>query len=184
MATATSVSPTAVERSGSRRGQSQSTVTRSQSTRTRTTAVPTNSSPQRAHSTRHRPTSSRQGAVEEVLPQANYETSNVAQISRRSTSRENGQPSRTESTRSSSAHHRHTHSRYSSDMSTTVANGAGPAPVPVPADSRNAAGKSGKSRTTIPAQSGTWVLGKTIGAGSMGKVKLARRAEGGEQVCQ
>lgn len=78
MATATSVSPTAVERSGSRRGQSQSTVTRSQSTRTRTTAVPTNSSPQRAHSTRHRPTSSRQGAVEEVLPQANYETSNVA----------------------------------------------------------------------------------------------------------
>jgi hypothetical protein len=41
---------------------------------------------------------------------------------------------------------------------------------------------TGKKRTTIPAPSGTWVLGKTIGAGSMGKVKLAKRAEGGEQV--
>lgn len=43
-------------------------------------------------------------------------------------------------------------------------------------------GKSGKSRTTIPAATGNWILGKTIGAGSMGKVKLARKAEGGEQV--
>ncbi|RFU36313.1 hypothetical protein B7463_g45, partial [Scytalidium lignicola] len=180
MATTTSVSPTAVERSGSRRGQSQSTVTRSQSTRTRTTAVTT--SPQRANSSRHHRTSSRQGAVEEFLPQANYETANVAQASRRSTSRENGHPSRTESTRSTSGHHRHSHSRYSSDMATTVANGGGPAPVVVATETRNANGRSGKSRTTIPAQSGNWVLGKTIGAGSMGKVKLARRVEGGEQV--
>ncbi|KAI9673796.1 MAG: serine/threonine-protein kinase KIN2 [Trizodia sp. TS-e1964] len=37
-------------------------------------------------------------------------------------------------------------------------------------------------RTTISAASGHWALGKTIGAGSMGKVKLAKRLEGGEQV--
>jgi serine/threonine protein kinase len=41
-----------------------------------------------------------------------------------------------------------------------------------------------KRRTTITAPStGTWTLGKTIGAGSMGKVKLAKHSETGEQVC-
>lgn len=41
-----------------------------------------------------------------------------------------------------------------------------------------------KRRTTITAPStGTWALGKTIGAGSMGKVKLAKHSETGEQVC-
>lgn len=39
-----------------------------------------------------------------------------------------------------------------------------------------------KRRTTISAQTGTWSLGKTIGAGSMGKVKLAKNLETGEQV--
>lgn len=63
----------------------------------------------------------------------------------------------------------------------TSANGGGPAPVVIAQESRPS-GKSGKSRTTIPAATGNWILGKTIGAGSMGKVKLARRAEGGEQV--
>jgi hypothetical protein len=65
----------------------------------------------------------------------------------------------------------------------TIANGGGPAPVVTPIESRHG-GRQGKSRTIIPAQSGNWILGKTIGAGSMGKVKLARRAEGGEQVCK
>lgn len=63
----------------------------------------------------------------------------------------------------------------------TSTNGGGPAPVVIAQESRPS-GKSGKSRTTIPAATGNWILGKTIGAGSMGKVKLARRAEGGEQV--
>ena len=41
-----------------------------------------------------------------------------------------------------------------------------------------------KRRTTITAPAtGTWALGKTIGAGSMGKVKLAKHNETGEQVC-
>lgn len=66
-------------------------------------------------------------------------------------------------------------------MAAAATNGGGPAPVVTPQESRHAAHR-GKSRTTIPAQSGNWILGKTIGQGSMGKVKLARRAEGGEQV--
>ncbi|KJZ74606.1 hypothetical protein HIM_05956 [Hirsutella minnesotensis 3608] len=44
------------------------------------------------------------------------------------------------------------------------------------------ASKQTRSRTTIPTQSGKWILGKTIGAGSMGKVKLARKEDGSEQV--
>ncbi len=43
-------------------------------------------------------------------------------------------------------------------------------------------GGSSKRRTTISAQTGQWALGKTIGAGSMGKVKLAKNLETGEQV--
>ena len=43
-------------------------------------------------------------------------------------------------------------------------------------------GGSNKRRTTITAQTGQWALGKTIGAGSMGKVKLAKNLETGEQV--
>jgi hypothetical protein len=39
-----------------------------------------------------------------------------------------------------------------------------------------------KRRTTISTPTGQWALGKTIGAGSMGKVKLAKNIETGEQV--
>jgi hypothetical protein len=180
MATTTSVSPAVERTSSTRRHQSQSTPSRSQSTRTKSTVPP---SPQRTASTHHHRTSSRHGALEEVLPQNDYETSNVAQTSRRSSSKDRPLPSRSESQRTSSGHHRPHHSRHPSDMSTAVANGGGPAPVVTPIESRHTGRSSGKSRTTIPAQTGNWVLGKTIGAGSMGKVKLARRVEGGEQVC-
>jgi serine/threonine protein kinase len=40
----------------------------------------------------------------------------------------------------------------------------------------------GRRRTTLDTQTGKWALGKTIGAGSMGKVKLAKNLETGEQV--
>lgn len=43
-------------------------------------------------------------------------------------------------------------------------------------------GGSTKRRTTVTAVTGEWTLGKTIGAGSMGKVKLAKNLETGEQV--
>ncbi|KAJ6013466.1 hypothetical protein N7540_008057 [Penicillium herquei] len=39
-----------------------------------------------------------------------------------------------------------------------------------------------RRRTTITTPTGQWALGKTIGAGSMGKVKLAKHMETGEQV--
>lgn len=72
--------------------------------------------------------------------------------------------------------------------------------MPAASESRNSAGaavaahgapdarqtgapaKHSRSRTTIPTQSGKWLLVKTIGAGSMGKVKLARKEDGSEQV--
>ncbi|PVH83196.1 serine/threonine protein kinase-like protein Kin1 [Cadophora sp. DSE1049] len=174
--TASSGSPT-VERSNLRRHQSSSGTSRSHSTRTKSTVPPP--SPSRTHSTHHHRSSSRHGAVEDVLPQANYETSNVAHTSRRSSSKDRPLPPRTES--SKGVGHRRSSHRYSSDMTSAAANGGGPAPVVTPQESRQS-GRTGKSRTTIPAATGNWVLGKTIGAGSMGKVKLARRVEGGEQV--
>jgi hypothetical protein len=50
--------------------------------------------------------------------------------------------------------------------------------------SRSNANQGPRRRTEIKAQTGTWQLQKTIGQGSMGKVKLARHTENGEQVRQ
>ncbi|KAK7975949.1 Glutaminyl-peptide cyclotransferase [Apiospora arundinis] len=49
-------------------------------------------------------------------------------------------------------------------------------------EARATGAKQRTTRTSIPTQSGKWILGKTIGAGSMGKVKLARKEDGTEQV--
>jgi len=71
------------------------------------------------------------------------------------------------------------HSRYNSENVTTPAvGGNGTAPARMPSSSNNAP----RRRTTVTAQTGQWALGKTIGQGSMGKVKLARNMETGEQV--
>jgi hypothetical protein len=184
MSTATSIIPTAVDApSPARRGQSYSGPSRTQSSRTRTSA--TTSSPARTSSQYNRPPSSSR-AIEDVLPQRDYGTSNLNRSTSRR-SRDRPPVVRAESSRTS--HHRtssrsaHQHQHQPSDMSEVSAgvNGGGPAPVVTPIESRHS-GRTGKPRTTIPAQSGNWILGKTIGAGSMGKVKLARRAEGGEQV--
>ncbi|KAF2745149.1 protein kinase kin1 [Sporormia fimetaria CBS 119925] len=142
--------------------------------------------PHRSHSTAQRdahstpqPHSRRpssQGANLANVAHRDYEQSNVAQTSRRSSSRDrtSAPPTRTES-------HRRGHNRYASDASAASAmpiNG-------VAADSSraNAAAPTTRRRTTITAPStGTWSLGKTIGAGSMGKVKLAKHTVTGEQV--
>jgi hypothetical protein len=50
------------------------------------------------------------------------------------------------------------------------------------ATSAPAAAAAPRRRTTITTPTGQWALGKTIGAGSMGKVKLAKNTETGEQV--
>lgn len=83
-----------------------------------------------------------------------------------------------ESTRAASAH-AGGHSRYNTEQpqpAPVAANGAAPSEV------RSSTGQNLRRRTTLDAQTGHWELGKTIGAGSMGKVKLARNKETGEQV--
>lgn len=187
MSATASAPPSAVEAQGmsrregqgsSRRdSQSYTNPSRTQSTRSRPSAtVP---SPVRAHSSNSRPTSRR---VDEILPQQDYETTNVAQSSRkRSTDHSNHirtESTRSGHTRSSSRHH------PTSDMTSAAGNSsaAGPAPVVVPVEQK--ATRQGRSRTVIPAQTGNWILGKTIGSGSMGKVKLARRVEGQEEVSE
>ena len=128
----------------SRRPQ-QSTPSRSHSTRYKSTVPP---SPQRAESQGHHRTSSRHAAIEDILPQQDYETSNIAQTPRRSSSKDRPLPARSVSQRSSSGRHRSGH--HSREMSTAVANGGGPAPVVTPSESRHAHSRSGgKSRTTI-----------------------------------
>lgn len=75
------------------------------------------------------------------------------------------------------------HQRNSIDMPT-----AGPAPAAegtataAPAAQPVASNTQPRRRTMITTPSGQWALGKTIGAGSMGKVKLAKNLETGEQV--
>jgi serine/threonine protein kinase KIN1/2 len=110
-----------------------------------------------------------------------FEQSNLAHASpsRRSDSRDRTNapvtPSRTDSTRSNhNTPSQPRHTRYASDGSNT--NGTSrTAAVPVANPTRG-------RRTMIEASTGQWALGKTIGAGSMGKVKLAKNVETGEQV--
>ena len=107
-----------------------------------------------------------------------FEQSNLANANntRRSESRDRAAPTpaRTESTRRG-------HNRYASDASTASAmpiNG-----VATDASRTGAQATQPRRRTSITApKTGQWILGKTIGAGSMGKVKLAKQAESGESV--
>lgn len=97
-----------------------------------------------------------------------FESSNVAQSATSSR-----HPARSDSTRNTTAA---SQSRYhSQEMHTSTSNGTHAAA---------ASGTNVRRRTTIDATTGHWDLGKTIGAGSMGKVKLARNKETGEQVGQ
>lgn len=201
MSTASAASPTLI-RSSSRRQQAYTaTPDRPHRSSSTTSKPPTNpSGVSRAISqSQARQASSQQPPLVETA-RRDYEASNVVRTpsSRRSSSRDRSHPvttmKRSESTRDS----RHTptrpgHSRHSSHISTTVAaaaiaNGASaagssPAGKPQADAATHGNGSSTKRRTTITAQTGQWTLGKTIGAGSMGKVKLAKNLETGEQVC-
>lgn len=83
-------------------------------------------------------------------------------------------------TGTASSSHRPGHSRQASLMTESTTNGT----------SSNSAGLEDRHnpprqrKTTIHGATGTWVLGKTVGAGSMGKVKLAKKQDGSEQVRQ
>ena len=78
------------------------------------------------------------------------------------------------------------HQRDSIDMATagtaTAEGSSGPPQAGSGAQVHSAASAAPKRRTMITTPSGQWALGKTIGAGSMGKVKLAKNMETGEQV--
>ncbi|KAI1079957.1 hypothetical protein F5B20DRAFT_570684 [Whalleya microplaca] len=152
-------------------------------------------SQQHQHHHRHhsRRSSSSGRPIQDILPQQDYETSNVAQqpLPKRSSSRDRPPPvSRgTDSKalhRRSSTRSNHHHAPHSDMAGPTSANNAGPSAIPpvmqAAVDARATGAKQRTSRTSIPTQSGKWILGKTIGAGSMGKVKLARKEDGTEQV--
>ncbi|CAI7628104.1 unnamed protein product [Penicillium bialowiezense] len=159
--------------------------------RTRSVAVrpSTTSQPPPTHSS-HSKTSDRRPpsnhAQLDTVARRDYEASNVARVpSRREASSDRSQerPStaRTESTR---RHQRNPSSgarqRESVDMtpSSTAQGTSQNATDPNAA----AATAAPRRRTTITTPTGQWALGKTIGAGSMGKVKLAKNTETGEQV--
>ena len=172
--------------------------TTSTSTRPPTTPVTLNRSNSQSQSNA-RPLSSSQQASLAGVARRDYETTNVARSSsnRRSSSQDRSYgapPKRTESTRDArrTTARPGSRSRNSSHMSATGNAGpSGPSgTVQTPSGARpltdaaahGHAGPSTRKRTEIDAQTGKWSLGKTIGAGSMGKVKLAKNLESGEQV--
>ncbi|KAK2750520.1 serine/threonine-protein kinase KIN2 [Onygenales sp. PD_40] len=168
--------------------------------RTRSTATrPSQSSysHHRSHSRSHsydRPPASNPVNLASVA-RRDQETSNLG---RPSTSRRNSSADRSQDTppqyrSDSSRNHRRTSTRPvgrdSVDMAGPVNPGVAVPDGPSAGPSSNHPAPNGtsqppqpKRRTTITTASGQWALGKTIGAGSMGKVKLAKNLETGEQV--
>jgi len=167
--------------------------------------------PTRTQSTRHRPsgstshrtssssrtyvedaasTQSGQGNLNNVARQ-DHERVNLARSgSQRRSSREGRSAHEEETSRHTRTSSRPNSRRNSQDFtvaSRSATNGisappqppAAPVPAPVPHPNY---GQMGRRRTSITTQTGTWQLGKTIGQGSMGKVKVARNAETGETV--
>lgn len=199
MATATSSATPAVVRSSSTRVPAGNADLPS---RHRSNAQRPTSSSHRSSSRSHThdpPPISNQAALANVA-RRDHETITVSRrpSSKRSSSRDGGsdggQQYHPEPARS---HHRDRSrpgsSRNSADMSritTVVANGssvASQAPASSAASDRptsSAHPAMGRRRTSISTSTGTWSLGKTIGQGSMGKVKLAKNIETGEQVCR
>ncbi|KAK0305486.1 Serine/threonine-protein kinase [Friedmanniomyces endolithicus] len=169
------------------------------------TTAPEYDRPQRAQSTAARsaaPSSPRRSASTSQAPPATTHTrnpsnnlQNVARqdfeqtnltrppSSRRSESQDrpgnSASTARADSMRQPTIHAR-TQSRYA-DQPTPAPNANGAASIGGESRSTATSGMP-RRRTTIDATTGHWDLGKTIGAGSMGKVKLARNKETGEQV--
>ena len=193
--TASSTLPTVV-RSQSTHGQAgYSSSSSGQPTRTRSNATRPTSSSHHSHrpSSRPYPHDTPPTANQAVLAnvaQRDFETTNVARPSSRRTSSRDGQfDYRSDAPRSQQrTSSRPGSSRNSTDMSgaaTVVNGGSTSAPQPATYTERPSAPgqpSSGRRRTSVTTSTGTWLLGKTIGQGSMGKVKLAKNLETGEQV--
>lgn len=197
-------SPTSVPRtpSSARRNQSYADRDRYQSSNTATpssksatpAAATAPDSPRRSlsqsHVQTHNPNVSGAGGNLANVARRDFEQSNVANVGRppsaqRTESRDGAAgstlPSRSDSTRNNTPSR---HARYnSSDVPPPAATNGN---TTADATSRQTANTSTSNvprrRTTIEATTGLWDLGKTIGAGSMGKVKLAKNRDTGEQV--
>lgn len=146
--------------------------------------VPTHSSHSKSSSQDRRPPSNH-GALENAA-RRDYEASNIARVpSRREPSADRSQerPS-TARTETARRHQRNPSSQSRQRESIDMTSGS-TAQEPSHAATGTAAPTAAaapRRRTTITTPTGQWALGKTIGAGSMGKVKLAKNTETGEQV--
>lgn len=154
-----------------RHHMSQPTSDRPQTTPARSDVPP---SPRRQPSQSHSHTRSASASAAPQLANVarnDHEQSNLAQQSSSSRNRPDA-PARSDSTRNTASA---SQSRYHSQEmpSSTASNGT---------RATSTSGTNVRRRTTVDATTGHWDLGKTIGAGSMGKVKLARNKETGEQV--
>lgn len=200
MSSASTASP-AVVRSSSKRQPSYTTSVpdrphRAASTNSRSSTTPSgpvrSSSQSQAHA---RPTSSQQSSLAGVA-RRDYETLNVARppSSHRSASRDHRDTQvdtglkRAESTRDSRrTSSRPGNSRHTSRLSDANSPATDAAALQTPNAVKTSEGSHARSqvpvkrRTSIQCQTGEWLLGKTIGAGSMGKVKLGKHTETGEQ---
>ncbi|PKS12850.1 hypothetical protein jhhlp_000190 [Lomentospora prolificans] len=158
-------------------------LSRASSLRTRPPPTSTAASQHTRQKSTHRPT------LESNGHENNSETRSP-RLKRSDNSNNPSHPSRQETTRphrrssTRSAHTTHHQPPAEMAVNTGLQNDVGAGPSAHTTDARHAApsAKHNRSRTTIPTQSGKWILGKTIGAGSMGKVKLARKEDGTEQV--
>lgn len=204
MSAASTTTPTIV-RSSSRRQPSHNAPSAERPTRTSSTATRPPTTPVTLNRTNSqsqpstRPLSSSQQASLAGVARRDYETTSLTRpsSSRRSSSRDRShaaapskRPESTRDTRRTSARPG-SQSRNDSHMSTTGnaippgASGVVQSPSGTRGHTVDSAGPgpTTRKRTEIDAQTGKWSLGKTIGAGSMGKVKLAKNLETGEQVC-
>ncbi|KAK2760728.1 serine/threonine-protein kinase KIN2 [Arachnomyces sp. PD_36] len=166
--------------------------TRSTATRPTPSSHAHHRSSSRSHSHDRPPPSN--PAVLATAARRDFESSSGARpaSSRRSASRDRNQEAQSSSYRTGStrAHHQKTPSRPnrdSVDMTGTrpaAPDGASSSAHPPPSSqhAHSSSATQPKRRTTISTTTGQWALGKTIGAGSMGKVKLAKNMETGEQV--
>ncbi|KAF1984777.1 Pkinase-domain-containing protein [Aulographum hederae CBS 113979] len=178
MSAAAGTSP-AIVRTSSQSRSSADRPHRSQSTAHRTSAP-------RSHSQSHGRSASasqQQGASNVARRDFEDQRQQPPSSFRRSVERAAQQPGRSDSTRSRQRPSSRT--RPPSNMPAAPATHTNGMTADA-ASSRHAPGAPSGSvprrRTTIDAPAtGVWALGKTIGAGSMGKVKLARNMETGEQ---
>jgi serine/threonine protein kinase KIN1/2 len=195
-AASTSASPTVVRSHSSSRPHAHRPPssdlphrTRSTTTRPPPSSYSQHHSSSRSQSYDRRPPSNH--AAFANIARRDFEASNLARpsTSRRDSSRERSQERPLSSHRSDSVrtpqHHRtpSRNRRDSIDMPGTVvdANAANVAAAAQPTHP-HANPNQPKRRTMIATPTGQWALGKTIGAGSMGKVKIAKNIETGEQV--